>query len=189
MTPQADTRIRRARLVRVAAIGLVVLAAAGRPSPAAAQGSAVAPPQRLTIPYLASATRPADLDFSAAECDIDATGDQMECRFRQVFLTIASVDPAMCVITTNGYDRAFRRETAVRWVSEDPPVGACGIVETTTLEDGGGTHWTMTIRTSATERADQPDCRAAGKAPEIYDWRTVKRPLPCSSIQPGAIER
>ncbi len=143
---------------------------------------------RLTIPFLANATRPADLDFTAAECDILKDG-LMVCRFRQVFLTTTTVDATSCAITTNGYEQTFRRATNTVWISESAATGDCGIVETTTLEDGGTTRWRMTNRTAATRNADRPDCRAAVPEPEVYDWRGVKRKLPCTSIQPGAIER
>ena len=62
-------------------------------------------------------------------------------------------------------------------------------METATLDDGGGTRWTLTMRTQVTRRADEPECRTAAQKPEVYDWRNVKRQLPCTSIQPGAIER
>jgi hypothetical protein len=57
------------------------------------------------------------------------------------------------------------------------------------LEDGGGTRWTMTIQTRPTLHLDRADCRAASQPPDVYDWRSVKRKLPCTLIQPGAIER
>ena len=156
---------------------------------AEAQATDVASQKRLTIPFLANKTKPADLDFAAAECDIVSNGQEMACTFRQVFLTTSSIDATTCVITTNGYERTFRRATPVRWVSASAPLGECGVVETTTLEDGGGTRWRMTIQATATSRTDQPECRAASPEPEVYDWLGMKRSLPCTSIQPGAIER
>jgi hypothetical protein len=145
--------------------------------------------RHVTIPYLANATRPSDLDFAAAQCDIGPSGERMECRFRQLFLTIAPLDPAACVLTTNGYERTFSRESATTWTDADPPSGDCGVVETTTLEDGGGVRWTMTIRKAATQSADRAACAASPDSVEVYSWRAVKRALPCTSIQPGAIER
>jgi hypothetical protein len=190
MTQQSRRRSRRARLTSVTAGIALVGIAGGGSSSAHAQGRAAdALPQRLTIPYLANKTKPADLDFTAAQCDVASNGEQMTCRFRQVFLTIASFDATTCVITTNGYESILRRETNVRWVGETAPTGDCGVVETTVLDDGGGTHWTMTIRTAATRRTDQPECRAAPREVEVYDWLGVRRKLPCTSIQPGAIER
>lgn len=191
MAQPCSSRTRRVR-VAIVTVGIALVAIVeGMPSAAgAAQGQAAeAPRQQLTIPYLANKTKPADLDFTAAQCDIVSNGDQMDCRFRQVFLTTSSFDATTCVITTNGYERTFRRETGARWISKSAPIGDCGVVETTALEDGGGTHWTMTIRASATLRVDQPECRAASQEPEVYDWLSVKRKLPCTSIQPGAIER
>ena len=177
-------------MTAVTAVALVLIVGA-RPSLAGAgQAQAFAAGgTRLTIPYLANATKPADLDFTAAECDITPTGEEMTCRFRQVFLTASPIDAAACMITTNGYERTFHRETPSRWSSTDVPVGPCQVVETTTLDDGGTTRWTMSIQTTARLRADTPECRAALRAPEVYDWHGVKRPLPCTSIQPGAIER
>ena len=191
MTLPFRSHIRLARITGVtAAIALAAIVSGRLSSSGVAQGQAPdARSQRLTIPYLANATKPADLDFTAAECDVVSNGEQMVCRFRQVFLTIPSLDATTCVITTNGYERTFRLQTRARWVSESAPIGDCGVVETTTLVDGGGTRWTMTIRATATLRADQPECRAPSPEPEVYDWLGVKRKLPCTSIQPGAIER
>ena len=173
------------------ALGLSLLLG-GLPSLATAQAvSQTAPtalPREFAIPYLANATKPADLDFVAATCTTGPAGDVLSCRFRQLFLTISPIDRAACVITTNTYERAFQRDTGARWTSHEQQGGDCGNVETTTLEDGGGTHWTMSIRTTATIGADRPACRAQAE-PEVYDWRTIKRTLPCTSVQPGAIER
>src|SRR5215471_3109320 len=93
-----------------------------------AQDRAPAPPRTITIPFLANRNNPADLDFMAAECDV--TGDAMACRFRQVFLTISAIDAKSCVITTSGYEQAFHRASATRWVSEGAPDGDCGSTET-----------------------------------------------------------
>ena len=172
-----------------AVVGLVVVLEGNDSSRGLPQGPAAQGRPTLTIPYLSNTTRPADLDFTAAQCDQVQNGEMMTCRFRQVFLTTSSVDPTSCVITTNGYERMFRRETSTRWVSHSVPSGDCGVVETTTLEDGGGTRWVMTIRTAATLRLDRPECLAASRELEAYDWRNMKRNLPCTSIQPGAIER
>jgi hypothetical protein len=172
------------------AVALVAIIGSRLSSTGVAVGqSAGDPRQRLTIPFLANATKRADLDFMAAECDLVANGAQMVCTFRQMFLTPSSIDATTCMITTNGYERTFRHETDVRWMSQSAPNGDCGVVETTTLEDGGGTRWVMTIRTTATRRTNQPECRAASPEPEVYDSLNMNRKLPCTSIQPGAIER
>lgn len=190
MTQQLSGRINLARMATATiAVGLVMVVG-GKPS-SVVTGQAVtsaAGGASFTIPYLANATKPADLDFTAAECDAASNGEQMACRFRQVFLTPSLIDATACVITTNGYERTFRRETPTHWVSAEAPVGVCGLMETTTLEDGGATRWTMTLRTAATRGEDLPECRVALPTPEVYDWRSTKRPLPCTSVQPGAIE-
>ncbi|MGE3957748.1 MAG: hypothetical protein AB7H96_13595 [Vicinamibacterales bacterium] len=142
----------------------------------------------ITIPYLANSTRPSDLDYAAAQCDIAPNDRSMICRFRQVFLTPTSLDPSSCAITSNGYEQLFRRESTTRWVSAMDPEGECGLVEATTLEDGGGTRWSMTVKTTSTRNRDRAECQAAERS-ETYDWRAVKRMLPCTSVQPGAIER
>ena len=143
----------------------------------------------VTIPYLANVTTPEALDYAAAQCDIAADDRSMTCRVRQLFITQSSIDATHCAITTNGYEQRFTRESPVRWVSAAPADGTCGIVETTTLEDGGGTRWTMTIASRATKNLEQEACKAAAPPPEVYDWKTIRRRLPCQTIQPGAIER
>ncbi len=191
MTATRDRRTHRAPIATATmAVALVAIISGRLSSTGVAQGQAAGEPrQRLTIPFLANATKRADLDFMAAECDLVSNAAQMVCGFRQVFLTPSSIDASICMITTNGYERTFRRETDVRWISQSAPNGDCGVVETTTLEDGGGIRWVMTIRTAATRRTDRPECRAASPEPEAYDSRNMNRKLPCTSIQPGAIER
>ena len=103
--------------------------------------------------------------------------------------TVSSIDATSCVMTTNGYAQTFRRQSPTRWEAAEAPAGECGIVETTTLEDGGGVHWTMTVRRVATRKTGQLECVAAAAESERYSWKDVKRTLPCTSIQPGAIER
>ncbi len=171
------------RFAVVSTLGLTWLAGAGS---AAAQ-----PPQstHLTIPYLSN-TASADIEFAAAECEIAKTGTEMTCHFRQVFITRASFDQSACVITSNGYDQAFRRESPARWIGSTTPEGVCGASDTALLEDGGGTRWTMTLTTKATRGLDREECRrVAANPPVVYGWREVKRPLSCATIQPGSIER
>ncbi len=146
-------------------------------------------PPHFAIPYLANDTTPEALDFAAAECDAVNGGERLECRFRQVFVTTASIDPSACVISSNGYDLSLRREAPARWSSTAAPAGDCGLVEVTTLEDSGTTRWTMTIGHRATKNIERADCRAAAAQSETYSWRSIRRRLACTTIQPGAIER
>ncbi len=146
-------------------------------------------PPHFAIPYLANDTTPDALDFAAAECDAVNGGERLDCRFRQVFVTTASIEPSACVISSNGYELSLRREAAARWSAAADPVGDCGLVEVTTLEDGGTTRWTMTLTHRATQNAERADCRAAAAAVDTYSWRNIRRRLPCTTIQPGAIER
>ena len=178
-------RLRRAHV----AIGFALLITTVASSPGRAQthGVASAAETHLTIPYLAS-TKPGDIEFAAAECDVEKTGEQMTCRFRQVFVTVASIDTTACVITSNGYDQTFHRNAPTHWISVSEPVGDCGIVESTTLEDGGSTRWTMKVETKPTRGGDRAECRRA-ELPAVYSWTDIKRTLPCTTIQPGSIER
>ena len=181
-------RLQRLRRTQVA-LGFALLVATVPLSSGHAQtrGVTSAAETHLTIPYLAS-TKPGDIEFAAAECDVEKSGERMTCRFRQVFVTIASIDTTACVITSNGYEQTFRRNTSTHWISVSQPVGDCGIVESTTLDDGGGTRWTMKIETKPTKGGDRAECRAA-EPPAVYSWTDIKRTLPCTTIQPGSIER
>lgn len=172
-----------------AAVGFALLIATVASSSGRAQtpGAASAVETHVTIPYLVS-TKPGDIEFAAAECDVTQSGEQMACRFRQVFVTVASIDTTACVITSNGYEQTFRRNTAKLWLSVSQPVGDCGMVESTTLEDSGGTRWTMTIETKPTRGGDRAECRVTD-LPAVYGWSDIKRTLPCTTIQPGSIER
>src|SRR6266581_842092 len=73
-----------------------------------------ASPSHVVIPFLANATKPTDLDFEGGECELAANGNRMSCTFQQVFLTTSAVAPDTCLITTNRYQREFRRDTASR---------------------------------------------------------------------------
>ncbi len=140
----------------------------------------------ITIPSLANASRPDDLDFTAGECELAPGGKTMECVFQQVFLTLSPLDTSTCLVTTSRYARTFERESPTRWTSREGPEGPCGIVDIATLDDGGATRWTMELRTLVTGTNAQ-----CGKpeAPVVLSWQNVARSLPCTRVQPGAMSR
>jgi hypothetical protein len=153
-----------------------------------AQGAAVQPsPSHIVIPFLANATTPADLDFEGGECELDAAGGTMECTFQQVFLTTSAMAPDTCLITTNRYQRTFRRDTSARWVSTEGPEGVCGVLDIVTLQDGGGVRWTMETRRVVT-KTDPSSCPADAQV-TTFSWQNVRRPLPCRFVQPGGLSR
>ena len=140
----------------------------------------------ITIPALANATKPSDLDFMGAECDIDPRGHTMECQFQQVFLTVAAFDAQTCLVTTNRYARTFQNQTATRWVSTEGPDGVCGLLDVATLENEGAL-WTLEARKVVTKRDAAPACRNVDEKPEVLSWRDTRRPLPCRFVLPGSI--
>jgi len=73
----------------------------------------------VTIPFLANASKPSDLEFEGAECEIGAGGSRMTCAFQQLFLTTSPVAPDTCLVTTNRYEREFRRDSPVRWINRE----------------------------------------------------------------------
>ena len=75
----------------------------------------------MTIPFLANATKPTDLEFEGAECDVDASGNRMTCAFQQLFLTTSPLAPDTCLVTTNRYDRVFQRDSSSHWTSTEGP--------------------------------------------------------------------
>lgn len=155
---------------------------------AAAQTRSGAPPSHVVIPFLANATKPSDLGFEGGECEIGNGGDAMDCQFQQVFLTTSDAVPDTCLVTTNRYQRRFRRQSDAQWVSTEGPTGECGLLDVVTLRDDGGVRWTMTIRKSATQK-DAPACRGIGEASETLGWQNLRRQLPCRFVQPGALSR
>jgi len=154
-----------------------------------AQTATGATPAHVVIPFLASATRPADLEFEGGECELDAGGNGMACTFQQVFLTTSAVAPDTCLITTNRYERHFQRDTASRWVSTEGPEGICGVLDVATLHDEGGVKWTMEMRKVVTRKDASPVCRADDTPPETFSWQNIRRPLPCRFVQPGGLTR
>jgi hypothetical protein len=141
----------------------------------------------VTIPFLANATKPNDLDFQGGECDIDRAGTTMTCRFQQVFLTTAAAAPDTCFVTTNRYDRVFRKQSDAQWISTEGLDGVCAVNDVVTLKDEGGVRWTMNRRKVATRKDAAPDCRAVDETPEVLSWQNVRRPLPCRFVQPGGL--
>src|SRR5262249_40819392 len=105
--------------------------------------------QHVTIPFLANAPGRGPIEFEGGECDTDRTGQSLRCKFQQVFLTTEQAPPNTCMITTNAYDRVFRKETDTRWVSSSGPEGICSLMDTATLEDGGTVKWTLTLKKTA----------------------------------------
>ncbi len=131
-------------------------------------------------------SRPDDLSFEAAECDVSADGASMRCEFEQVFLTTTTLAPDTCLVTTNHYDRTFARRGAEEWVSDGTPEGPCGTIDRATLTDEGGVRWTLELR-KVPARPDDPACRPG--EPDVLSWRNIRRPLPCRFVQPGALRR
>jgi hypothetical protein len=170
-----------------ATLAILVLSSS-RVSMFAQSANRAASPTHVAIPFLANATKPADLDFEGGECERDATGNRMDCTFQQVFLTTSPVAPDTCLVTTNRYERAFHRETASRWVSTEGPEGVCGLLDVATLQDDGGVRWTMETHKVVTEKGAAA-CQAFDTQQEILSWQNIRRPLPCKFVQPGGLGR
>jgi len=141
----------------------------------------------VTIPFLANATRPNDLEFEGAECDV--AGDRMTCAFQQLFLTTSPAAPDTCLVTTNSYDRVFRRDSLTHWTSTDSPTGVCGVVDVVTLQDDGGVRWTMELKKDVTKKDASATCATMNVQPETFSWQNIRRPLPCRFVQPGSLAR
>ena len=184
-------------IIRPACVGLLVL---GSVTSAPVNGQPIQGRQaaHVTIPFLANATRLADLSYEGGECDVGQTGNTMTCEFQQVFFTMSDIAPQTCLVTTNRYARTFTKQGPLsgkatvgntRWVSRGAPEGPCGVSETTTLQDDGTVKWTMETRKLVTRRDPDPACRAVDERPETLSWQNLRRPLPCVFIQPGGITR
>jgi hypothetical protein len=172
------------------AVALAILAFGISGPTSLAQTGVISPSaSHVVIPFLASATRLADLDFESAECERDAAGNTMVCTFQQVFLTTSDIAPDTCLITTNQYARTFRRDGETRWVSSEGPEGVCGVLDVATLQDGGGVRWTLEMRKVATKRDASPACRALDPPVETFSWQNIRRALPCKFVQPGGLSR
>jgi len=151
-----------------------------------AGGAASAQRQHVTIPFLANASRPNDLDFEAADCDVANDGETMVCAFQQVLLNVSAIVADTCIITTNRYELTFRKQTATRWVSNEGPAGLCGVLNIATLQDDGGVRWTKETRKILTTRNTSDVCSTLDDRPEVLSWQRLRRPLPCKFVQPGA---
>jgi hypothetical protein len=113
----------------------------------------------------------------------------MVCQFQQVFLTTSTLAPRTCIITTNRYERTFQKQASTRWVSREKPIGVCGTVDVTTLQHDGGVRWTMDTERTVTNKDGSPECRRVDERPETLSWRNIRRPLPCTFVQPGGLSR
>jgi len=145
------------------------------------------PRSHVTIPFLANATKPAALEFEGAECDVDASGNRMDCAFQQLFLTTSSVAPDTCLVTTNRYDRIFLRDAPNHWTSSEGPEGVCGLLDVATLQDDGGVRWTMEVKKEVTKKEASAACLTMKVQPEVFSWQNIRRPLPCKNVQPGGL--
>ncbi len=154
-----------------------------------AQSAAPASQTHVVIPFLADASKSTDIEFEGGECELDASRNGMACTFQQVFLTMSAVAPDTCLITTNRYDRVFRREAASRWTSTEGPDGLCGVLDVATLQDDGGVQWTMETHKVVTKRNASPTCEAFDTRSVTLGWQNIRRPLPCRFVQPGALSR
>ena len=150
--------------------------------------AALAQPTHIVIPFLASTTKPNELSFEGASCSVSAGGTEMECEVHQVFLTTSAVAPDTCMVTTNQYTRSFSKEANGTWTSATGPDGMCGIVEISTLTDGGTVRWTMEVRKKST-RSDGALACLSLESTETLSWQNVRRPLPCRFAQPGGLGR
>ena len=151
--------------------------------------AAPASAQHVSIPFLVGAPERGLIAYEGAECDLDSGGEAMRCAFQQVFLTTKNAPPDTCMITTNAYDRVFRRESPTRWISRGAAQGVCGVADTVALDDGGGVRWTMTLTSGATRKEAEPECRAVPDSREVMSWQDVRRALPCTHVQPGGLRR
>jgi hypothetical protein len=174
-------RVRTIIATVVAAVAAVLLT----PSAEAQRGSSLR--SHVTIPFLANASKPADLEYEGAECDIDADGSRMTCAFQQLFLTTSSLAPDTCLVTTNRYDRVFRLDSPSHWTSTEGPEGTCGLLDVATLTDGGGVRWTMELKKEVTRKEGSVACLTMKVPTEVFSWQNIRRPLPCKNIQPGAL--
>ena len=141
----------------------------------------------VSIPVLANASKPADLEFEGAECEIEAGGSRMTCAFQQLFLTTSPVAPDTCLVTTNRYDREFRRDSPDRWINREGPEGMCGLIDVVTLTNEGGAKWTMELKKEVTRKDGSATCLAMKPETEIFSWQNIRRSLPCRNVQPGAL--
>lgn len=149
--------------------------------------SGTSPRSHVTIPFLANASKPTDLEYEGADCDIDAGGSRMTCAFQQLFLTTSSLAPDTCLVTTNRYDRVFQRDSPNHWTSSEGPEGVCGLLDVATLTDGGGVRWTMELKKEVTRKEGAVACATMKVETEVFSWQNIRRSLPCKNVQPGAL--
>ena len=141
----------------------------------------------VTIPFLANATKPTDLDFQGGECDLSLGGGTMTCRFQQLFCD----DVRRRARYLPGHDESLRSAFSKKEpagagnASREGPQGVCGIVDVTTLQDDGGVRWTMEGERSVTRKDAAPMCRQIDERPEALSWQNIRRPLPCRLLSPA----
>jgi hypothetical protein len=169
----------------IAAAFVVAAATFGAKAPVAQTSTAQR--SRITIPFLANATKPTSLEFEGAECDVDPSGNRMTCAFQQLFMTTSPVAPDTCLVTTNRYDRVFQRDSPRHWTSSGSPEGVCGLLDMATLQDDGGVKWTLEWKKRVTKPDAAPACQTVDATPETFSWQNIRRSLPCTFVQPGGL--
>jgi len=49
--------------------------------------------------------------------------------------------------------------------------------------------WTMETRSIVTKKNAAPECQGVDERTETLSWQNIRRPLPCTFVQPGGISR
>jgi hypothetical protein len=144
--------------------------------------------QQTTHVLIQNLAKASELDFEGGECD--RTNDTMVCKFLQVLLT-QEKESDTCGIVTNRYEATFKRQAERRWVSNEGPDGACGVIGITTLEqDPQATGlWTMNSRKVVTNKTANDSCKSIdAEQPDVLTWKNSTRPLSCRFIMPALVQ-
>jgi hypothetical protein len=143
--------------------------------------------QPMTHVLIQNLAKVSELDFEGGECD--RTSDMMVCKFLQVLLT-QDQGSDTCRIVTNRYDATFTKQTERRWVSNEGPDGACGVLGITTLEQDPQASglWTMSLRKVVTNKAANDACQGIDERPEELTWKNSTRPLLCKFVAPALVQ-
>lgn len=135
--------------------------------------------RRVRIATMLNAKNPDKrlLTFLSANCDVENTDTRMKCTFHRASLYRPDGDGAddACVVTTAGFERAFRKDTETRWISERDLTDRCDTV-LTLLRSGVPDHWDMTLHITTPAGVSSTTCPATD---EVFTWDAFHVALPC----------
>ncbi|MDR2240124.1 MAG: hypothetical protein LBE33_06745 [Zoogloeaceae bacterium] len=126
-------------------------------------------------------------------CDGTRLDSQFNCFISRVTLSMGGVNrkvlgggPKQCFLqtTSDGVPLHFTKASAQTWTAASKPSILCGLVESYTLEDRGGSLWRLTITSKGTDFS-MPMCKADTFKEKQTEYISSLGSLDCEGVKLG----